>query len=86
MQVFDGYELPITVSIVMSGQYEDDLDNCDDVVYTGQGGNNLRGNKRQISDQVLELGNLGLKVTLSGYLRGKCVLFACKGDHIMSHY
>ncbi|KAJ9564239.1 hypothetical protein OSB04_000205 [Centaurea solstitialis] len=55
------YQLPITVAIVLSGQYEDDLDNCDDVVYTGQGGNNLLGNKRQISDQVMKRGNLGLK-------------------------
>nr|GEX65342.1 histone-lysine N-methyltransferase, H3 lysine-9 specific SUVH4 isoform X1 [Tanacetum cinerariifolium] len=42
------YELPITVAIVMSGMYEDDVDKCADVVYTGQGGNNLLGNKRQI--------------------------------------
>lgn len=46
----------------MSGQYEDDLDNCDDIVYTGQGGNKLCGNRRQFRDQVLEKGNLGLKV------------------------
>lgn len=55
------YTLPITVAIVLSGQYEDDLDNSEDVVYTGQGGNNLLGNKRQIKDQVMERGNLGLK-------------------------
>ncbi|KAL3640020.1 hypothetical protein CASFOL_014988 [Castilleja foliolosa] len=55
------YNLPITISIVLSGQYEDDLDNSDDVIYTGQGGNNLLGDKRQISDQKLERGNLGLK-------------------------
>lgn len=46
----------------MSGQYEDDLDNCEDVVYTGQGGHNLHGNRRQFKDQVMEKGNLGLKV------------------------
>nr|GEW88545.1 histone-lysine N-methyltransferase, H3 lysine-9 specific SUVH4 [Tanacetum cinerariifolium]GEW89760.1 histone-lysine N-methyltransferase, H3 lysine-9 specific SUVH4 [Tanacetum cinerariifolium] len=39
------YELPITVAIVMSGMYEDDVDNCADVVYTAQGGNHLLGNK-----------------------------------------
>ncbi|KAG8385028.1 hypothetical protein BUALT_Bualt04G0180300 [Buddleja alternifolia] len=55
------YKLPLTVSIVLSGQYEDDLDNCNDIVYTGQGGNNLLGDKRQISDQVMKRGNLGLK-------------------------
>ncbi|XP_051141868.1 histone-lysine N-methyltransferase, H3 lysine-9 specific SUVH4 [Andrographis paniculata] len=56
-----GYKLPITTSIVLSGQYEDNLDNLDRIVYTGQGGNDLLGNKRQIKDQVLERGNLGLQ-------------------------
>ncbi|KAK3003364.1 hypothetical protein RJ639_020184 [Escallonia herrerae] len=58
---FNGYKLPLTVTIVLSGQYEDDLDNCEDIVYTGQGGNNLLGNKRQIRDQEMLRGNLGLK-------------------------
>ncbi|MED6105921.1 Histone-lysine N-methyltransferase, H3 lysine-9 specific suvh4 [Stylosanthes scabra] len=55
------YEFPVAVAIVLSGQYEDDLDNADDVVYTGQGGHNLTGDKRQIKDQKLERGNLALK-------------------------
>lgn len=46
----------------MSGQYEDDLDNADVVTYTGQGGHNLTGDKRQFKDQELVRGNLGLKV------------------------
>ncbi|KAI7730692.1 hypothetical protein M8C21_032301, partial [Ambrosia artemisiifolia] len=58
---YPNYKLPLTVAIVMSGQYEDDLDNSEDVVYTGQGGNNLLGDKRQIKDQVMSRGNLGLK-------------------------
>ncbi|GKC94118.1 histone-lysine N-methyltransferase, H3 lysine-9 specific SUVH4 isoform X1, partial [Tanacetum coccineum] len=49
------YELPITVAIVMSGMYEDDVDNCADVVYTGQGGNDLLGNQEMVR------GNSGLK-------------------------
>ncbi|RHN52047.1 putative histone-lysine N-methyltransferase chromatin remodeling SET family [Medicago truncatula] len=53
--------LPVAVAIVISGMYEDDLDNAEDVVYTGQGGHNLTGNKRQIQDQKLERGNLALK-------------------------
>lgn len=57
-----GYTLPIAVAIVLSGQYEDDVDNSDEIVYTGQGGNDLLGNKRQIKDQVMHLGNLALKV------------------------
>ncbi|KAG4927438.1 hypothetical protein JHK85_053924 [Glycine max] len=58
------YELPVAVAIVISGMYEDDLDNAEDVVYTGQGGHNLTGDKRQIRDQKLERGNLALKVRL----------------------
>ncbi|XP_068654963.1 histone-lysine N-methyltransferase, H3 lysine-9 specific SUVH4-like [Aristolochia californica] len=58
---YKNYTLPLAVSIVISGQYEDDLDNLDEVVYTGQGGNNLLGNKRQMQDQELTNGNLALK-------------------------
>ncbi|MCL7051067.1 hypothetical protein MKW94_025750, partial [Papaver nudicaule] len=58
---FKHYTFPIAISIVLSGQYEDDLDNCDDVIYTGQGGNDLLGNKSQIADQVMKRGNLALK-------------------------
>lgn len=64
-QEYKGYSLPLAVSIVVSGQYEDDQDNYEEVVYTGQGGNDLLGNKRQIKDQVMERGNLGLKVCFS---------------------
>ncbi|KAK1295396.1 Histone-lysine N-methyltransferase, H3 lysine-9 specific SUVH4 [Acorus calamus] len=38
-----------------------DMDNMDDVIYTGQGGNNLLGDKKQFKDQALLRGNLGLK-------------------------
>lgn len=54
-------KLPVASSIVLSGLYEDDVDNSEDVVYTGQGGNDLLGNKRQIADQKLVRGNLALK-------------------------
>lgn len=47
---------------MLSGQYEDDLDNMEEIVYTGEGGNNLLGNKKQRKDQVLLRGNLALKV------------------------
>ncbi|EEF49335.1 histone-lysine n-methyltransferase, suvh, putative [Ricinus communis] len=55
------YTFPIAIAIVLSGMYEDDLDNAEDVIYTGQGGHDLTGNKRQIRDQVMERGNLALK-------------------------
>ncbi|XP_010682904.2 histone-lysine N-methyltransferase, H3 lysine-9 specific SUVH4 [Beta vulgaris subsp. vulgaris] len=58
---FSKYTFPLAVAIVLSGQYEDDLDNSDDVIYTGQGGNNLLGDKKQVQDQKLERGNLALK-------------------------
>lgn len=62
LQDYPHYTLPVAIVIVISGQYEDDLDNCEDVVYTGQGGNDLLGRKHQINDQVMRGGNLGLKV------------------------
>lgn len=62
------FEFPLATSIVLSGIYEDDLDNSEDVVYTGQGGNNLLGDKHQISDQVMQRGNLALKVCLEHIL------------------
>lgn len=62
LQEYSKYTFPLAVAIVLSGMYEDDLDNAEDVVYTGQGGHNLTGDKRQIRDQVMERGNLALKV------------------------
>lgn len=56
--------MPLAVAIVISGMYEDDLDNAEEVVYTGQGGHNLSGDKRQNRDQVLKRGNLALKVCI----------------------
>ncbi|KAJ4959634.1 hypothetical protein NE237_019544 [Protea cynaroides] len=61
LKEYSGYTFPLAVAIVLSGQYEDDLDNSDDVVYTGQGGNNLTGDRRQKQDQVMNRGNLALK-------------------------
>lgn len=65
LKEYECYEFPIATSIVLSGIYEDDLDNSEDVVYTGQGGNDLLGNKHQISDQVMLRGNLALKNSMS---------------------
>ncbi|KAJ4972955.1 hypothetical protein NE237_006129 [Protea cynaroides] len=61
---YSGYTFPLAIAIVLSGQYEDDLDNSEDVVYTGQGGNDLLGDKRQKGDQVMLRGNLALKNSL----------------------
>ncbi|KAF6032133.1 UHRF2 [Bugula neritina] len=50
-------------SIVLSGGYEDDVDNGETFEYTGSGGRDLSGNKRtaeQSSDQKLTKSNLGL--------------------------
>ncbi|KVH97862.1 Post-SET domain-containing protein [Cynara cardunculus var. scolymus] len=57
MEEFKGCTFPLAVAIILSGQNEDDLDNSEDVVYTGQGGNNFMGNKHQ----EMSCGNLALK-------------------------
>ncbi|PKA54799.1 Histone-lysine N-methyltransferase, H3 lysine-9 specific SUVH4 [Apostasia shenzhenica] len=59
------YKFPLAICIVLSGVYEDDLDNSEDVIYTGQGGNDLLGRRHQIQDQKMERGNLALKNSMS---------------------
>lgn len=52
-------------SIVLSGGYEDDIDNGEEFFYTGSGGRDLSGNKRtseQCCDQTLTRMNLALAV------------------------
>ncbi|XP_039040088.1 uncharacterized protein LOC120178237 [Hibiscus syriacus] len=58
---YSGYTFPLAASVVLSGQYEDDFDNSEEIVYTGEGGNDLLGDKHQIKDQVMLRGNLALK-------------------------
>lgn len=69
----------------MSGGYEDDVDNSEDVVYTGQGGNDLLSTKKQIKDQKMEKGNLALKVrfSCSTYLRFPMQTF-CHRNYVLS--
>ncbi|KZV42046.1 histone-lysine N-methyltransferase, H3 lysine-9 specific SUVH4 [Dorcoceras hygrometricum] len=81
-----GDHFPITVSIVLSGQYEDDLDNCEEIVYTGQGGNNLLGDKRQISDQEMARGNLGLKASIYNCMHNKLPVRVVRGHKCTSSY
>jgi putative restriction endonuclease len=45
-------------SIVISGGYEDDFDNGDEIIYTGEGGQDDKG--RHIANQELTRGNLAL--------------------------
>jgi len=45
---------PVAQSIVISGGYEDDVDNGDEIIYTGSGG---QENGRQVANQELKLGN-----------------------------
>src|SRR5262245_24776507 len=55
-------------SIVVSGGYVDDLDLGDEIVYTGWGGRDP-DTGRQIADQKLTKGNLGLAVSqLEGHV------------------
>ncbi|RLN30434.1 hypothetical protein C2845_PM05G23990 [Panicum miliaceum] len=57
----EDFTFPLATCIVLSGVYEDDLDNANEIIYTGQGGNNWLGNCRQITAQTLLHGNLALK-------------------------
>jgi putative restriction endonuclease len=50
---------PKGYSIVLSGGYEDDVDDGDAIIYTGQGGRDQNTGK-QIADQELTRGNLSL--------------------------
>ncbi|PWA35563.1 histone-lysine N-methyltransferase, H3 lysine-9 specific SUVH4 [Artemisia annua] len=63
MEEYKGYKFPLAVAIVCSGQYEDDEDNREEIEYTGQGGNDFHGTKRQIKNQEMSPGNLALKKT-----------------------
>jgi putative restriction endonuclease len=49
-------------AIVISGGYEDDEDFGAEIIYTGQGGRDVETG-RQIADQTLTRGNLGLVIT-----------------------
>ena len=49
-------------SIVLSGGYEDDIDDWNDILYTGQGGQDKPGGK-QVADQEFTLGNEGLRIS-----------------------
>ena len=49
-------------SIVLSGGYEDDIDELDYILYTGQGGQDAPGGK-QVADQQFTKGNLGLRLS-----------------------
>lgn len=69
MQEYKNYTFPLAVVIVLSGQYEDDRDSLEDVVYTGQGGNNLQGDRRQVKNQEMSRGNLALKVSKLDYMK-----------------
>jgi len=55
-----GRELEGSCSIVLSGGYEDDIDNLDYILYTGQGGQDDKG--KQVEDQEFTRGNKGLQL------------------------
>ncbi|KAA3482813.1 histone-lysine N-methyltransferase, H3 lysine-9 specific SUVH4-like isoform X1 [Gossypium australe] len=58
---YNGYTFPLAAAIVISGQYEDDFGNREEIVYTGEGEKDIPGKKRQFRDQVMRCGNLALK-------------------------
>ncbi|NP_001229385.1 E3 ubiquitin-protein ligase UHRF1 [Apis mellifera] len=66
-----GRETDCAYSIVLSGGYEDDIDNGDEFIYTGSGGRDLSGNKRtaeQSCDQTLTRMNKALAVNCNAKL------------------
>lgn len=69
-----GREKEGAYSIVLSGGYEDDLDNGDSFYYTGSGGRDLTGNKRtaeQSCDQTLTRMNLALALNCNAPVNDK---------------
>ncbi|CAI0555738.1 unnamed protein product, partial [Linum tenue] len=84
---YKNYTFPLAVAIVLSGMYEDDLDNADEVTYTGQGGHNLTGDKRQIKDQVMERGNLALKNCVDQSIPVRVIRgHVCKSSYVGKMY
>ncbi|KAL8227447.1 hypothetical protein R6Q57_015031 [Mikania cordata] len=61
MEEFKEYTFPIAVAIVLPSQYNDDQDISEDVVYTGQGGNDLMCSTHQFKNQEISRGKLALK-------------------------
>lgn len=53
---------PVALSIVSAGGYDDDADDGDVIIYSGQGGTNRKD--KQAVDQKLERGNLALEKSL----------------------
>lgn len=58
---FNEWSEPVATSIISSGGYEDNEDDGETLIYTGQGGNNYMTDKKQTNDQKLERGNLALE-------------------------
>lgn len=54
----------VAVSIVSSGGYEDNVEDGDVLVYSGQGGNLNNVRDKEVTDQKLERGNLALEKSL----------------------
>ncbi|CAM6087518.1 unnamed protein product [Calypogeia fissa] len=55
----DGNRISIALAIVVSGGYEDNVDEGETLIYTGEGGQDAR--RRQCADQKLEGGNMALR-------------------------
>jgi hypothetical protein len=45
------------MSLVLSGGYEDDVDNGDEFTYTGSGGRELKGEKHKLRELSHEIGS-----------------------------
>lgn len=65
-------------SIVVSGGYEDDEDHGDVIIYTGQGGRDMRTGQ-QVRDQELTRGNAALVTSMTTGIPVR-VIRGCEGD------
>jgi len=81
MYGIDGNKKVGAGAIVLSGGYEDDLDNGDEIIYTGEGGRNDK--KKQVADQTWESnGNASLKRSYAQGLPVRVIRGAAhKGPH-----
>ncbi|XP_061980005.1 histone-lysine N-methyltransferase, H3 lysine-9 specific SUVH4-like isoform X2 [Populus nigra] len=75
------YSSLVAVAIVLSGQYQDGVDCLNEVVYTGQGRNNMNGSKSQTKDQVMHCSNLALENNMEQSVPVRVICEHKRGDN-----
>ncbi|KAB5564775.1 hypothetical protein DKX38_004829 [Salix brachista] len=75
------YSSLVAVAIMLSGQYQDGVDCLNEVVYTGQGRNNMNGSKSQTKDQVMHCSNLALENNMEQSVPVRVICEHKRGDN-----